>query len=113
MKKSEKRPAIFIVNEGYHDYSPASEYGDLVFMSSDPAGINLYNTSPMARLFQPYIDSSQPEDYILVTSLTVMVSVACAMFSAKHGRINLLLYKPHDKRYVARTIVMKGEQNNE
>ncbi|MCP4393128.1 MAG: hypothetical protein GY804_02510 [Alphaproteobacteria bacterium] len=111
MKEEKQQPCVFIVNEGYHDYSSAEEYGKIVFMSSDPNGIVQYNTSSMARLFQPYIDSSSNQDYILVTSFTVMVCVASSMFAQKHGRVNLLIWRPGDKRYVSRTLIMKGKQD--
>lgn len=114
MKEDNKvKPIVFVVNEGYHDYTPAEEYGEIVFMSTDPNGIQQYNTSTMARLFQPYIDQSTPEDYILVTSYSVMVTVASAMFAHKHGRLNLLIYRPGDHRYAARNIIMKGVSNGD
>ena len=99
-----KRPSVFIVNKGFHDYSPAEEYGEIVYMSTDPSGIAQLHTSTMARLFQPYIEASDPEDYILVTAFTVMVSIASAMFAAKHKRLNLLIYRPADNRYEVRRL---------
>lgn len=110
-KKKESKPLVLVVNSGYHDYSPAEQFGEIVFMSTDPNGISQYNTSTMARLFQPYIDKSTPEDYILVTSFSVMVTVVSSMFAFKHGRLNLLIYRPGDHRYVARNIIMKGGED--
>ena len=109
----EKDNTVFVVNKGYHDYSPAEDFGKLVFMSSDPNGIHQLHTSTMARLFQPYIDASKPGDYILVTSFTVMVSVAAAMFSTKHGgRLNLLIYQAGANRYEVRRLVFgKGAKD--
>jgi len=103
------RRAVFVVNKGFHDYSPAEAFGELVFMSTTPSGISQYHTSTMARLFQPYIIASNAEDYILVTAYTVMVSVASAMFAAKHKRLNLLIYKASDNSYEVRRLVFDGE----
>lgn len=103
--------AVFVVNKGFHDYSPAEAFGDLVFMSTTPTGISQYHTSTMARLFQPYVITSNADDYILVTAYTVMVSVASAMFAAKHRRLNLLIYKASDNSYEVRRLVFDREDN--
>ncbi|TET81247.1 hypothetical protein E3J38_04210 [candidate division TA06 bacterium] len=63
------------------------------------------------REFAYCLCDSSPEDYLLVTGLTVAVSIACAIFSRLHGRLNLLLYKPSQVRgelgrYVERIIMM-------
>ena len=102
--KQEQKPVVLVVNKGYHDYKPAERFGKLEFMSTSPDGISQFHTSTMARLFQPYIDQSLPSDYILVTGYTVMVSVLSAMFSSKHHRLNLLIYKPGKDDYEVRRI---------
>ena len=102
---------VFIVNKGYHDFSPAEAFGEIVYISEDPAGISSFKTSSMARLFQPYIDNSKETDYILVTALTVMVAVLSGMFANRHGRLNLLIYNPTDRKYEAREIVMRGGED--
>lgn len=112
-EETNKDSIVFIVNQGFHDYSPAEDYGKLVFMSTDPNGISQYNTSAMARLFHSYIEQSSPSDYILVTSFSVMVTVAASMFAHKHGRLNLLIYRPGEHRYVARNLIMKEGEINE
>ena len=104
----EKKPVVFVPNKGFHDFTAAEKFGELIFLSSDPSGISQFHTSRMARLFKPYIEASTKDDYILVTSLTVMVSVLSGMFAFKHGRLNLLLYRPKKDDYEVRRIVFSN-----
>ena len=112
---------IFVPNRGCHDLSGAKEFGELVYMSEGP--INRYAVSRIYREFIYHLCDSKPEDYILVTGLTVMVGIAMAILSRMHGRVNLLLYKVTRKpgnndngRYLERTIMVdellktKGEE---
>lgn len=87
-----KKKKVFIVNKSYHDYAEAEKFGDLIFMSE--GSINRYSASKIFRLFEPFVKESKKTDYILLTSMTIMCSIVCGMFGAKHGRLNLLLHKP-------------------
>lgn len=78
------------------------------------SSLRRFSTSKMFRIFEPYIKASKPLDYILLSGMTVMCSIACSMFAAKHGRLNLLIYKPDPRNpgtYVERIIVMNGGDN--
>ena len=110
---------VFIINKGGHNHEDAERFGDLVFLSE--GNINRYAVNSIYRRFVTILENSSPEDYILITGLSVMSSVACAIFSRLHGRLNLLLYKTtrgeKEGYYVERTIVIdellkkKGERN--
>jgi len=96
-------PTVYIVNKGGHDYSPAEEFGDLVFLTEgvlEPMAV-----SQMYREIKEKLKNSQPEDYILLTSLTVTCTVAAAIFAVKHNRVNFLLFSKGN-RYVERTLVL-------
>jgi hypothetical protein len=102
----EKRKKVLVVNKSSHDYTQAKEFGDLLFITE--GSLNRFATSKMYRLFEPFIAASQPGDYILLSGLTVMCSMFCGMFAAKHNRLNLLIYKPDSRdpgKYVERISV--------
>lgn len=82
---------VYVVNKSSHDFSPAEEYGELVFLSSGP--MNRYSTNNMAREFGEIMKDSSPGDYIVPCSLNVMNAIACAIFAHKHGTLNLLLFR--------------------
>ena len=94
-------PRVYVVNAGPHDYSPAKAFGELVYLTHGV--IPKFDVGQMYRECAPILDKSAPEDYILITSLTSVCSVACSIFARKHGRLNLLMYKGN--KYIVRTIV--------
>ena len=100
---------VFVINRGCHDLSDAERFGELVFLSE--GSINRYAVSNMYREFVQHLKESTKEDFLLITGLSVMSSLACAIFSRMHGRINLLLYKASrmsevEGHYVERTVMI-------
>ena len=85
------KPNVFIPNRGYHDFSEASRFGDLLYLTSGK--ISILSIGRMYRTFMPIIQSSTKEDYILVSGPSVMTSILCSMFSIKHNVLNLLIYQ--------------------
>lgn len=101
---SEKlKPTVYATSKGSHDYTSAKFFGDLVFMTDEK--LDKFNTSHMTRCLKPFVNQSHPEDYLLLSGLPTLNAVATAMFVAKHGRLNLLLFD--NGRYVERRIVLK------
>ena len=98
---------VFIINKSSHDYSKALEFGDLIYVTK--GSMNRFSVSKMFRVFEPFVKTSKPEDYILLSGLTVMNVVFCSMFAAKHQRVNLLIYKPDRRdpgRYVKKVLIL-------
>lgn len=99
----EKRK-VYIVAKGLHSWAAAEQYGELVFLSTAP--FNRTAVSNMVRQFAPALRSSDPEDYIVVTGLSVMCSLACVLFAMRHKRLNLLLFDAATEKYVKRTVML-------
>lgn len=83
-------PKVYILNRGGHDYSAAERFGELVVLSDGI--LPRENTSHMVRVLAPIRESS-PHDYILLSSLSIMCSIACSMFALRHGKLNILIFK--------------------
>lgn len=96
-------PTVYVVNKGGHDYTPAEQYGHLFYLSE--GAYNRYGVNRIYREFAMHLRTSTPDDYILITSLTVMSCIACACFTQLHGKLNILLYK--NGRYVERKLDTK------
>jgi hypothetical protein len=92
---------VYVVNRSSHDFKEARRYGELLYLSDGP--MNRYSTNSMMRCFGEVMKNSLPEDYIVLCSLNVMNSIACALFAFKHGTLNLLLFK--DGNYIERNHV--------
>lgn len=97
------RKKVYVVNHARHDFSAAESYGPLVYISEGM--VNRFDVSHMARLAEDAFSDASEEDYILLTSLTNMCSIVCAVFAAKFNRLNLLMWK--GTGYVERTLIFE------
>lgn len=95
---------VFIVNKSCHDYSSAEKFGSLVFMSK--GNLNRFDCVAMYRKFGESLDLSEPGDYLLLSGLAIMNSIACAYFANLHKRLNLLLWNAKTKEYIERVIIL-------
>lgn len=97
---------VFIVNNGGHDYSDAERFGEVVFLTDE--AIRKDDIHQMYRLLSASLADSQPEDYLLVSSLTSLCMVAAAILADKHGELHLLMFK--DGQYIYRDIILESRQ---
>lgn len=91
---------VFVLNRGAHDYSRAERFGELVYLTDGMLAKNA--TSVMFRIMREAFKDSAPEDFIVISSLSTLCSIACSEFSIKHGKLNLLLFNGED--YICRNI---------
>ena len=85
-----RRRNVYVVNDSGHDFSAATKFGRLVFLSRGV--LSKFNLTAMKRLFDEHLQQSGPEDFILHSGPSVMNALACSIFVALHGRLNLLLF---------------------
>jgi hypothetical protein len=102
------RPNIYVTNRAAHDFTSARDFGDLVFLTEGL--VDKFKTNKLYRLMKPIIESSEPEDFILVSGLTILSCIACAMFAVKHERLNLLIYDGRTHDYEPRRLDLSDLQ---
>ena len=81
---------VFIVNDSGNNFSPARIHGELIPLSEH--SIDRYDVNLMKAQFETQLRTSDCEDFILHTGPGVMSAIACAIFAARHNRLNLLLW---------------------
>lgn len=99
-------PKVFVLNKGAHDFTAARRYGELVYCTD--GSLDKWNVHQMYRELSAAMADSSPEDFILLTSLSVLCTVAGAMFASKHQRLNLLIFKDGD--YIQRTLLLPTDK---
>lgn len=99
-------PKVYITNRGPHNYSDAERFGELVFCTEGE--VDKFDTAQMFRQLSTAFEDSIADDYILLTSLASLCSVACAIFAARHQQLNLLLFKGDG--YLARSLFFDNLQ---
>ena len=103
-------PKVYITNRGCHDFSGATQFGDLIDLTVGK--YNLLSLGRMHREMEPLLRESTPEDYILVCGPTVMNMVVAAIMSELHSRLNLLIYvvgRDGVGRYKRRNLILIQE----
>lgn len=100
----DERPTVFICNQSGHDFSPSAKYGNPVYVTKGL--INRFSVNYMARHWAIALKDSKPRDYILITSLTILTCVGCAIYGYLHGSLNLLLYR--NSKYISRRVCFKS-----
>ena len=101
------RRKVYIVNRGMHDYSGAEEFGEIIYMTEGVQ--NRTAMANMVRMFRPIIRKSNKMDYIVISSLSTMVAVACVLFVIKHRRLNVLLFDAKESIYLVRELLFDDD----
>lgn len=102
-------PKVFIVNKGGHDYSPATQYGELVFLSENK--LNPFKIGRVYPTFKTLLSSATAEDFLLPCSLGALNALAGWILGNMGLKLNLLIF---DKKgyYVPRNVVFQEENTN-
>lgn len=83
-------PKVFIPNKGGHDYSAATEIGEIVFVTT---GLQyVFSATNHFRIWQDALKDSSPDDYILIAGLPILSIIGASIFTAMHGKLNLAIY---------------------
>lgn len=96
---------VYVVNNGGHDYSDAERFGEVVFCTD--AFIRRDDTGLMYRALHEALKDAEPEDYLMMSSLTSMCVVASGILVEKFGQLNMLIL--HNQQYTARKVVFCNE----
>ncbi len=93
---------VFIVSNGGHDYSDAARYGEIVFCTDEV--IKKDDVAQMYRVISESLNDAEADDFLLISSLTSLCTVAAAILAARFGELHLLLYK--EGQYVQRDLIL-------
>lgn len=105
---------VFVVNSAGHDYSKAEGFGEVVVMSTGT--IDKFAVTRMFRIFHDYLASSSQDDFIVQSGPAVMNAIACAIFAAKHQKLNLLIWRLErdgSDHYVPRHLIMNHNKESQ
>lgn len=99
----ERRPLVYVPNQAGHDYTQADSFGEVVYITK--GRIRKYDLQAFYEQASRVMSGSAPSDYILISSLNSICAVCSAIMAAKHGIINILLYR--QDRYVEYSIQVR------
>lgn len=88
--RSQTGRRVFVVNLGYHDFSPAKRFGDLVPCTK--GNIDLRQTDRIEAQIQTVLNESDEDDYLLVSGSPILVALAVGYWFRLHRTCNLLFW---------------------
>jgi len=97
---------VYVPNRGPHDYSRAWDFGELVFCTEGQ--VNRKDLRTMHSQLSLALEDAEDTDYILVSGLASLCIVACSLFAARFGKLNVLLFE--DGEYIERTLTFDTQQ---
>lgn len=98
------RPRVYITAKGSHDYSKATEHGDLVFLYDENNKANVFASDKLVKDIEKILADSTKEDFLLLSGGMTPAAVAFHVLMQKHGLVNNLLYSFANNNYELRTI---------
>lgn len=93
-----RKPVVWLINEGGHDYSRAAKFGRLVPLTT--GSINPFNVDRMMALIKPRLEVAHADDYLLISGLQILNAVVLAMWLRRFGYANVLQWSIHKQLYV-------------
>ena len=95
-----RRPRVYVPNKGAHDYSAATTFGDLVFITE-----GTINKFAIDTYYRSAIDSmmdSQAQDFLLIASLNSACAICSAILARRFGIVRFLLFRRN--KYIERVV---------
>jgi hypothetical protein len=93
-------PIVYITNKSGHDYTPAMHYGTLLFLTE--GRVKQFSTNTIYREFIEKMSGSEDQDFLLISSLSILNSIATGILAIKHSKVNFLMFR--DGKYLERSI---------
>lgn len=90
-------PKVFVANYQDMDFTPAQQFGELVFITQGYIPLN--DLEKVRAQIKKFVDLSSPSDYIIQNGPSVIVTLLAVLWFMKHGYINMLSWNSKTKSY--------------
>lgn len=81
---------VFVTNLGFHDYTPAERWGELVAVTSGRE--NLKNTDRLEWEMQQVLKKMTDNDYLCISGSPVLAAIAVGFVLRRFGYVDLLFW---------------------
>jgi hypothetical protein len=92
-----QKKKVWIPNRSFHDFSDAERFGELHYLTE---GEVRGSPNLLARRIHERLTNASEDDYLLISSLSILNVLAAAFLSRRFGRLNLLLFDKMRNRYI-------------
>ena len=99
---TDRKPRVYVANRGSHDYSPAEQYGDIVFVTEGI--VPRLDVNKLSQMVGEVLVGAEEGDFLLISGLSVVNSIAAGILARRFGRINFLLF--HRGYYIEKNVLI-------
>lgn len=82
---------LFVPIRGTHNHSNLAKHGETIFIVN--ASLGYTQTAQIAQAWAVALATSEPSDFIVPCGPATFNIIGAAMFAARHGTLNLLIYR--------------------
>jgi len=95
-------PTVYIPNKSAHDFSPAEKFGNLIYITV--GSVDRFKVNTLYRIFTESMEDASVEDFIMVSSLPIMVAIPSMIMARRFGIVHFLMFNPNNNSYMERTV---------
>jgi len=95
-------PTVWVVNYAGHDYSRATEYGPLDFLTS--GYVSMGNLERLFFIIAESVNKTKADDYLLLSGLLILNTIAAMAWLRKHKAVRFLLWDQKIRDYRRLTV---------
>lgn len=99
-------PKVFVPNRSHHDFADAARFGDIVYLTDGI--VNRFQINQIYRQCKAIMKDATEQDFILVSSLSIINAIAASIMARRFNRVNFLIFNSRDRRYEAREIIVEN-----
>lgn len=96
---------VYVPNRSHHDFTLAEQFGELVYLTE--GFINRFQINHIFRLCSEAMKESGPDDFILISSLSILNAAAASIMARRHGKVNFLVFDRNKLKYTAHTLIVE------
>ena len=100
MSRSQTGRKVFVTNMGFHDFTKAERFGDLLPITENK--VDLYHTDRLNASIEQALADMEPEDYILVSGNPFITALVVIHVLNEFSRLRLLYWDPLYQDYILR-----------
>ena len=101
-------PRVYVINDTGHDFTPATEYGEIRFIYE--LSPNIFALDKMFSDIRDQLLDAHGDDYLLPTGSIIANMLAFHILMNRFGVVNLLIFSQRSGKYELRTIRAREEE---
>lgn len=106
---NDRARAVWIVNEGGHDYDNAKKYGHLISLTQGT--VNPFRTDRLADHIAQRLKGATKDDYVLLSGSPILNGLTMSLWLFKFPRCNTLqwstMFEDYDLKTIKRSALKK------